>query len=357
MDREGSAQVLALEERLLRSIEEKRYDDVQAIGKDLLPLIAHEEHSVRLRIYHLLQRCPGFFLSVPHQWDARAVAEDVMADHMRPPEERIRAHVLSLLLNVFPLGTSPPEGSTVNPHRRWLPRELQELYAERAATELLGRGGGLDPAIIRDAHIVRCFTCPDHQSVAAHLEALLADGNEEAIVMGCSGPPVEFHKDTECRFLNSALTIVKEEKATARLLNHKLIALLALYQKWLREETQDSEERHDALYRDFIATMARLDLCPHALRERVYGHMYFAAFAYWYADNMLVRMHCEVAEALAKHLQDATLQQDIASYRKALLVEEDGEPGEGDRRNGGENDGGEDDDDDDDNKADFWNKP
>lgn len=351
-DPEHHAKVQEMVAQVETLMTEKRYDDVKMIGEELLPLIADEEHSVRLRIYHLLQRCPGFHLSAIHQWNARVVAEDVMADSKRTPEERIRAHVLSLLLNVFPPGASPPEGSTVDPHRRWLPQELRELYAERAATELLGRGGGGDPAIVRDAHIVRCFTCPDHQSVAAHLEALLADLDEEAIVMGCCGTSVEFHKETACQFLNRALAIVKEEKATARLLEYKLLALLALYQKWLREDTQDSEERHDALYKDFIATVAHLELCPNALKERVYGHLFFAAFAYWYDDRMLAHMHCDVAEALATHLQDATLQQGVASYRKSLLLEEDGAPGEGDERSGGEQD----DDDDDDDEEDFWTK-
>lgn len=343
METDRSAQVRSMEERIVQCLEEERYEDAQVIGKDILPFLANESLSVRLRIYHLLHRHLGLPLSDAHRWNARAVAEDVIVDAKYPPEERIRAHMLHLLLRAPP-GAAPPEGSAVDPHHRWLPQELRELYAERAAIEFLGCGGEKDSAIVRDAHIVRCITCPDHRSVEAHLEALLADGDEEAIFHGCYGAPLEFHQNTGCRFLTRALIIVQEERALAGLLDYKLTALVGMYRKWLRERTEDSEEYNDALHKDFVATMARLELCPNALRERVYGHMYVAAFAYWYDDDMLVRMHCDVAEALAKHLQDEKLQQGIVSYRQSLLGEEDKTLGEDDRGAGGEDDGEEDDD-------------
>lgn len=351
MDREGSPQVLAIEERLLRSIEEQRYDDVQAIGKDLLPLIADESHSVRLRIYHLLQRSSRFFLSSVHQWNARAVAEDVMADHARTPEERIRAHMLHLLL-----GTVPPNGSTVDPQRRWMTQELRELYADQATTELLGRGGAVDPDLRRDAHVVRCFTCPDHQSVTAHLEALLEDGDEHSIVFGCCGAPIALHQETACQFLNRALAIVKGEHAIARLLEYKLCVLCGAYMDGPDSEAPEGTERSAALYTDFIATMARLELCQHSLVERVQGHLHLANFAYWFDEMALAQTHLDIAFALAEHMQDPQLQQIVGYMREQILgAEQNGEQEEGaDEEEDDAKYEDEEEDDDDDDKEDFW---
>jgi len=324
MDRDRSSQVHSIEERLMKCIEEKRYSDALVIGNDLLPLIADEDRSVRLRIYHLLKRCPEVELSEAHRWNAREVAEEVMADSARAPEERIRAHMLRFLIGSFPFGTPPPDGARVAANRRWLPRELMELYAEEAATELLGRGSEGDPEIRRDAHIVRCFTCPDHRSVEVHMEALLVDGDENAIVQGCCGASEEFHQETACRFLNRALAAVTKEKEIARLLEYKLSVLLGLY---MREsvEGEDQEEQRDAVYRDFVATMAHLELCGGAPFERAHGHVYFAIFAEWHSECALAELHCDMAQVLAEHLQNPRFQQDVAHCREWILSEENDE--------------------------------
>src|SRR3989338_1884565 len=247
-----------------------------------------------------------------------------MADSARAPEERIRAHMLRFLIGSFPFGTPPPDGARVAANRRWLPRELMELYAEEAATELLGRGSEGDPEIRRDAHIVRCFTCPDHRSVEVHMEALLVDGDENAIVQGCCGASEEFHQETACRFLNRALAAVTKEKEIARLLEYKLSVLLGLY---MREsvEGEDQEEQRDAVYRDFVATMAHLELCGGAPFERAHGHVYFAIFAEWHSECALAELHCDMAQVLAEHLQNPRFQQDVAHCREWILSEENDE--------------------------------
>ncbi len=320
---ERSAQIHAFEERLVRCIEEKRYDDVRVIGEELLPLIVDEDRSVRLRVYHLLQRCPGVELPETHRWNARVVAEDVMADRTGTPEERIRAQMLHMLLGVFPVGGSPPEGSDVVPSRRWLSQELRELYADEATTEVLGRGFTGDRELRRDAHIVRCCTCPDRQSVAAHLEVLLADGEETAIVQGCCGASEEFHQETGCQFLDRALTIVTGERAVARLLEYKLSVLLALYMRsGGREDTKENEERYEALYGDFVATMARLELCGGAPLERAHGHLYLAILAEWHGEDALAEIHCDMAKALAEQLQNSSFQEVVTHCREWLLSEE-----------------------------------
>lgn len=343
----------------MQCIEEERYEDAQVIGKEILPFLANESLSVRLRIYHLLRRHLGLPLSDAHLWNARGVAEDIMADHKRTPEERIRAHILyiNLLLGSLPLGASPPERSTVDPQRRWLSQELRELYAEEASTELLGRGGEGDTELHRDAHIVRCFTCLDHRSVEAHLEALFADGDQNSIVQGCCGASAEFHQETACKFLNRALASVTQEKAIAPLLEYKLRVLLGLHMLGPWEKTQESEECYKAFYRDFVATMARLELCGDALLERAHGHLCFSILADWYEEEALAEIHCDIAKALAEHLQNPGFQQFVERYREWLL-------GEGtDEAQGGDDEGEEkyddeddddDDDDEDDDEEDFW---
>lgn len=353
MESDISAQVRSIEERLARCIEERRYDDARVMGKDILPLMRDEGYAVRLRVYTMLQRCPGFELSDIHRWTARMVAEDVMADRARSLEERIRAHILRLMLGQFPCGASPPEGSGAEPNHRWLPQELRELYAEEAATKLLGRGGETDRALRRDAHIVCCFTCPDHQSVAAHLEALLVDGDEDAIVQGCCGASEEFHRETACRFLNSALAAVAKEKAIARLLEYKLSVLLGLYMRGAGGEAEECEERHSA-YGDFVATMTRLELCGGAPLERAHGHLYFAILADWFGECALAEVHCDVAKALAEHLQNPGFQQLVAHCRECILSEENGEE---QWEDGEEEDGAvgyDEDDDDDDDDGEEW---
>lgn len=357
MESERSAQVRSIEERLVRCVEEKRYDDVRVIGEELLPLIVDEDRSVRLRVYHLLQRCPGGELPEVHRWNARVVGEDVMADRTRTPEERIRAHILNLLLGSFPLGASPPEGSNVEPSRRWLSQELRELYAEEAAMELLGRGGEGDPELRRDAHIVRCFTCPDHRSVEAHLEALFVDGDESAIVYGCCGASEGFHQETACQFLNRALVVVTKEKAVAQLLDYKLSVLLGLFMSGSGGNSKESKERYEALYRDFVATMARLELCGGASLERAHGHLYFAILADWYEDDALAEVHCDIAKALGEQLQNPSFQEAVRHCREWILSEEkDGVQGGGEEEEGEEEENNyyEDGDEDDDDEADAW---
>lgn len=347
MESDTSAHVRTIEERLAQCIEERRYDDARVVGKDILPLMRDEGNAVRLRVYTMLQRCPGFELGDMHRWTARMVAEDVMADRARSLEERIRAHMLRLMLGQFPCGASPPEGSGADPCHRWLPQELRELYAEEAAAEFLGRGGEVDRTLRRDAHIVCCFTCPDHRAVAAHLEALLVDGDEDAIIQGCCGASEKFHRETACRFLNSALAAVVKEKAIARLLEYKLSVLLSLYMQG------PEEERHSAPYGDFIATMTRLELCGGAPLERAHGHLYFAILADLLGECALAEVHCDVAKALAEHLQNPGFQQLVAHCREYILSEEQGEE---QWENEEEEDGavGYDEDDDDDDEGEEW---
>lgn len=358
---EGSTQVHAIEGRLVQCIQEKRYDDARIIGKDLLPLIAEEDRSVRLHIYHLLQRCPGFELSDIHRWNARVVTEDIMADRACTSEERIRAHILHLLLGSFSSGGSPPEGSNIAPSRRWLSRELRELYAEQAAMEILGRGGEGDRELRRDAHVVRCFTCPDHRLVEAHLEELFTDGDETAILQGCCGASEEFHAETACRFLHRALVAMTKEQAIARLLEYKLAVLLMLYMQGPGERTKESEEQYKALYRDFIATMTCLELCGGALLERAHGHVYFAILADWYGEEASAEIHCDIAKALAEQVQSLFFQQAVDECRSWILSEErdgavPGEKGEEEQEKDDDVHHYEDDDedDDDDDRADFW---
>lgn len=350
-------EIVARVEGLVR---EKRYDDVRVMGKDLLPLILEEDHAVRLHVYHLLQRCPGIDLPEVHRWNARAVAEDVMADRKSTLEERIHAHMLHVLLGPFTM--SVPEGAHVDPNRRWLSQELREFHAEEAVVGILGRGGEGNRDLQRDAHIVRCFTCPDHRSVEAHFEALLADGDETAIVQGCCGASQEFHAATACQFLHRALEAVTKEKAIARLLACKLSVLLQLCMQGPRERTKESEDQYKALYRDFIATMTRLELCGGALLERAYAHLYYATLADWCGDIALAGVHCDMAQSLVGHLQNPGFQQAVDECRSWIFSEEEdgveggNEEGEEDQ----EEDEGtryyEDDDDDDDDEADDWKK-
>lgn len=347
MEESRSSHVREIEERLAQCIEEGRYDDARVVGKDILPLMRDEGYAARLRVYHLLQRCPGFELSAVHQWNARMVAEDIIADRAWSLEERIRAHMLRLMLGQFPCGASPPEGSGIQQNHRWLPQELRELYAEEAAMEFLGRGGEGNRALRRDAHIVCCCTCPDGPSVAAHLEALLVDGDEDAIVQGCCGASEEFHRETACRFLNSALAAVVKEKAIARLLEYKLSVLLRGYMRTPPDH---------ALYEDFVATMARLELCGGALLERAHGHLYFAILAEWFGEGALAEVHCDIAKALAEHLQNPGFRQLVEHCREDILFEGIDESQGEDEDEGGEDTSRYDEDDDDDDEGEEWKR-
>lgn len=314
-------QVSEIEERLMKAMREKRYDDAWVIGKDLLPLLSFEQRGVRLRLYVLLGQCPGHVLTEGEHERVRVLAEEAMVDARAGVEEKVYAHLLYLALG-------PPghqgEGATL---KGKLPTEVREMQGLQAAQKLLGLGDGNREDQLA-ALSVACQTSLDDAEIGSHCEALLLAGEERYIADACCGMPRSFHAATRCTYLDRALAITEDPGRYANLLDKKLSALVQMLSSLSDERNAEDEELFGSIYNGVQETYALLQLVGSAT-HRAWSHVHMALYVHLFGNEEGMDFHLTVADAMANALGDTDIAHAVQHMWELVEEEEDGNEDEG----------------------------
>lgn len=321
MESDTSAQVRTIEERLMKAMEEKHYDDAWVIGRDLLPLLSLEQRGVRLRLYVLLGQCPGHALTEEEQERVSVLAEEAMVDARAGAEEKVYAHLLYLALG------PPGHQGEVATLKGKLPTEVREMQGLQAAQKLLGRGNAEREDQLA-ALSVACQTSLDDAEIGSYCEALLLAGEERYIADACCGMPLSFHAATRCAYLDRALAATEDPGRYANLLDKKLSALVQMLAGLSDERDVEDEELFGGIYNGVQETYALLQLVGTAT-HRAWSHIHMAQYVHLFGNEEGVDFHLTVADAMAKALGDVDITHTVQRMRELVEGEEDGNEGKG----------------------------